>query len=91
MTTTSTPATALAVGVHHHHDRQRLLLRLPDGDRAVSLPLADRDADRIPQPASTALMPLLVVRWLIPPLAVSVQRAAGGLRVIDVVTPGGAP
>ncbi|MFJ4095725.1 hypothetical protein ACIPYS_29395 [Kitasatospora sp. NPDC089913] len=83
MTTTaqSASATALAVGIHRDH-RRRLLLRLHDGQRAVSLPLSHHDIARIPEPEPTGPQPSSIVRWLSPPLAVRIRTVPGGRGVL---------
>ena len=65
--------TALAVGIHRHHGDLRLLLRLPGGHRAISLPLDARDIDRLPPTARSVRGTL---RWFTPPLPVRVGRPA---------------
>ncbi|MFF2950443.1 hypothetical protein ACFVVU_03685 [Kitasatospora sp. NPDC057965] len=83
--TTTDPAvsiTALAVGIHRDRHCQRLLLRLSDGHRAVSLPLAHRDIDRIPVLPPTVRTLHSIVRWLTPPLAVRIRTAPGGRGIV---------
>jgi hypothetical protein len=79
--------TAVAVGIHRSHGDLRLLLRLPGGHRATSLPLNARDIDRLP---STARSARGVLHWFTPPLAVRVRRPASphglafvGLAAVD--------
>jgi hypothetical protein len=86
MTTLATPTappspdagttTALLVGIHQQHGRPRLLLRLPGGRCAISLPLEARDIDRLPPPAARSTRGM--VRWFTPPLPVHVRTAGNG-------------
>lgn len=80
--TPPTTAVALAVGIHHDRNRHRLLLRLPDGRRAVSLPLTRDDLGRIPAPSPTARSFRSTVRWLTPPVAVRVKDAPDGHGIL---------
>ncbi|MEV0533546.1 hypothetical protein [Kitasatospora sp. NPDC050463] len=80
--TTSTAVTALAVGIHRDHGHNRLLLRMPGGHRAVSLPLTARDTGLVLVPESTARPEHSLVRWFTPPVSVRVRAAPDGRGIV---------